>query len=239
MTVTKVAIVGLGKIARDEHVPAISASDVFSLSAIVSRNATFDGVPSFQTLEDMLSEHPDMNAVALCVPPQVRFDIAREALDAGLDVLLEKPPGATLAEVEVLRDLAQARGRVLFATWHSRFAAGVAPAKAWLADQMIKGVRITWHEDVRHWHPGQQWIWEAGGLGVFDPGINALSILTEILPFPVRLVSADLEFPSNRQTPIAAELGLSGPGDVGITASFDWGHRSGGSRLKPIWAPWF
>ncbi len=36
-------------------------------------------------------------------------------------------------------------------------------------------------EDVRRWHPGQDWIWEAGGFGVFDPGINALSILTEVL----------------------------------------------------------
>ena len=42
--------------------------------------------------------------------------------------------------------------------------------------------RIIWKEDVHHWHPGQRWIWEPGGFGVFDPGINALSVLTEILP---------------------------------------------------------
>jgi hypothetical protein len=43
-------------------------------------------------------------------------------------------------------------------------------------------VEIVWHEDVRKWHPGQQWIWEPGGFGVFDPGINALSIATRIFP---------------------------------------------------------
>ncbi len=39
---------------------------------------------------------------------------------------------------------------------------------------------------------------EPGGLGVIDPGINALSIVTAILPKPVHLVSAELEFPEGR-----------------------------------------
>ncbi|MGL4415042.1 MAG: gfo/Idh/MocA family oxidoreductase, partial [Roseinatronobacter monicus] len=91
-------------------------------------------------------------------------------------------------------------------------------AKAWLADKTITSGRITWREDVRKWHPGQDWVFEPGGMGVFDPGINALSILTEILPRPVHLCAAMLEFPENRQTPIAAHLHLSN----GIEADFDW-----------------
>jgi D-galactose 1-dehydrogenase len=57
------------------------------------------------------------------------------------------------------------------------------PAKAWLAGkrQVARG-RITWREDVRKWHPGQDWVFEPGGMGVFDPGINALSILTISCP---------------------------------------------------------
>jgi D-galactose 1-dehydrogenase len=43
-------------------------------------------------------------------------------------------------------------------------------------------------------------------LGVFDPGINALSIATHILPRPIFLVDATLEIPANRATPIAAQL---------------------------------
>jgi D-galactose 1-dehydrogenase len=71
---------------------------------------------------------------------------------------------------------------------------------------------------VRKWHPGQDWVFEPGGMGVFDPGINALSILTEILPAPVHLTAATLTFPANCQTPIAAVLTFSG----GVTADFDW-----------------
>src|SRR3546814_4182786 len=88
--------------------------------------------------------------------------------------MLEKPPGATLSEVHALEALARKQGRTLFATWHSREAAAVEPARALLATRKIRSVRVEWKEDVRHWHPGQAWIWEPGGLGVFDPGINAL-----------------------------------------------------------------
>jgi D-galactose 1-dehydrogenase len=81
---------------------------------------------------------------------------------------------------------------------------------------------VNWKEDVRHWHPGQQWIWQAGGFGVFDPGINALSIVTRILPQPLVLKDAELHFPSNCETPIAAELTLQGPGGLPVRADFDF-----------------
>jgi D-galactose 1-dehydrogenase len=91
-----------------------------------------------------------------------------------------------------------------------------------LADRKITSVSITWKEDVRVWHPGQAWIFESGGLGVFDPGINALSILTHILPQPLFITSADLAFPANRDAPIAASLALSDPQGLKITAEFDF-----------------
>ena len=67
-----------------------------------------------------------------------------QAIRAGKHVLLEKPPGATLAEVEALTRLAEASGTTLFAAWHSRYAPGVAPARAWLAERhgALPGRRI-------------------------------------------------------------------------------------------------
>ena len=79
-----------------------------------------------------------------------------------------------------------------------------------------------WKEDVRVWHPGQAWIWQAGGLGVFDPGINALSIITRILPQPLVLKHAELSFPANCETPIAAQLSLEGPQGLPVRAEFDF-----------------
>lgn len=215
---TPIALVGIGKIALDQHVPALNAAPDWELAATVSRTGSVPGVPAFTDFATFLAERPDVPVVSLCLPPVPRFACAEAALLAGRHVMLEKPPGATLAEVHELTRLARKAGLTLYATWHSRMAHGVAPAKAWLAGKTVTGAHITWREDVRKWHPGQDWVFEPGGMGVFDPGINALSILTEILPKPVHLVAAALDFPANRQTAIAARLRFSG----NVTADFDW-----------------
>jgi D-galactose 1-dehydrogenase len=202
----KIAIVGLGKIARDQHIPSLHSSDSFELAGVASPHHRLDGVPSFGDIESLLREVPGIEAVALCTTPQVRYDIAHFALAQRRHVLLEKPPGVTVSEVRALADFARAQGVVLFASWHSRHARAVEPARAWLKLRKILGVTVAWKEDVRVWHPGQPWIWKAGGLGVFDPGINALSILTHIIPGGLALKSAELSYPSNCETPIAARL---------------------------------
>lgn len=224
---TPIALVGIGKIARDQHIPAIAGDPSFALAATVSRSGGVDGVENHASLSELLGARPDIPVVSLCMPPVPRFAIAQEAIAARKHVMLEKPPGASVAEVFRLEALAREAGVTLFATWHSRAAAGVAPAKSWLADKRITRIRIDWKEDVRKWHPGQAWIWEPGGLGVFDPGINALSILTEICPVPLHLVGAELTFPENRATPIAADLTFTDGGELEASAAFDWRQEGG------------
>lgn len=222
MTNISLGLVGLGKIARDQHLPAIASTDGIDLVAVASRNASAEGVNNYADLEAMLAGEPDLDAVVLCQPPQARFDAARTALAAGKHVFLEKPPGATVSEAQALVALAAQQDVTLFAGWHSRHASAVATAKAWVAAHTLMHVAINWKEDVRHWHPGQDWIWEPGGFGVFDPGINALSILTEVIAAPVRLIDAALETPANRQAPIAARLAMATAEGVPIAAEFDW-----------------
>jgi D-galactose 1-dehydrogenase len=219
--VIRVGIVGVGKIATDQHIPAIAASPDFELVAIASQHTVLDGIASYKTIEDMLG-HDGLDAVALCQPPQFRYDAARVALLAGKAVFLEKPPGATLSEVEALSELADIKDVTLFASWHSRHAAGVEAARDWLKSRTLRAVTVEWKEDVRHWHPNQAWIWEAGGLGVFDPGVNALSIVTRILPKPFFLTKGTLSFPANRESPIAADLSFRDPDGLVIAAAFDW-----------------
>jgi D-galactose 1-dehydrogenase len=222
MTTLRVAIVGLGKIARDEHIPAISATDGVTLVAIASPYDSLPDLPHFATLDELLQGGPPIDAVAVCTPPQVRSRQAAIALAAGKHVFLEKPPGASVSELDPLIAAAAQAGKTLFAAWHARFAAAVEPAREWLASRSIRSVHIAWKEDVRVWHPGQDWIFEPGGLGVFDPGINALSILTRILPRPVFVTSAQLSFPANREAPIGASLSLTDSAGIPITAEFDF-----------------
>lgn len=223
-------LVGVGKIVRDQHMPALLATPDCRLLASADPHASLPGVPGYADMATMLDAHPELDAVAICTPTHLRHSQARLALLRGKHVLLEKPPGATLSEVEDLVGVAVKQGVTLFAAWHSRFAPGVAQAREWLCDRHIRHVEIVWKEDVRVWHPGQTWIWQPGGMGVFDPGINALSIATAILPQAFFLQQARLLVPGNRQTPIAAELRFADPHGAVIEADFDF-RQSG----PPTW----
>ncbi len=145
-----------------------------------------------------------------------------------------------------MSELAAKAGVTLFATWHSRFALGVEPARQWLADKVIQSISIVWKEDVRRWHPGQAWIWEPGGFGVFDPGINALSILTEIVRRTTYLRSTNAGSgcalrtkPDSRS---ALRIAVRTAAGAPVTAVFDWrqdgaadlGDRRGGRCRRAL-----
>jgi len=219
----KLGIVGVGKIARDQHLPVIAADPAFELVAAASKSGQpVEGVPTVPDIDTLLADHPEIQAVTICTPPQDRHVVIRDALNRGLHVMLEKPPGSTLSEIADLPGLAKAKNVALFATYHSRCAPAVAPARAWLAGKHITAVRVRWLEDVRRWHPGQDWVFAPGGLGVFDPGINALSSLTAILPRAPFMREAELSFPANRDTPIAATLAMTDSAGTPIGVVLDW-----------------
>ena len=218
----KIGIVGLGKIVVDQHIPVIRANKKLELVAGCSPASRPAGVVAYNTLEEMLAAHPEIEAVSVCTPPQVRHAIARQIIAAGRHCFLEKPPAATLGEAEDIKAAAAAKGVTLLASWHSRYAPAVEQARAWVRSRAIKDIKIVWKENVRQWHPGQKWIFEAGGMGVFDPGINSLSILTHIVPDVVLVKSADLHIPVNCGAPIQVEMDMVSTGGVPIRAEYDF-----------------
>lgn len=220
--VLKIGLVGVGKIAVDQHIPAIRGKPQLALVAGCSPHGGPADLPVYRSMEEMLAQHPEIAAVALCTPPQVRRQLAMQAIAAGKHVFLEKPPAATLGEAELLRAQAAQHGVSLFASWHSRFAPAVAAARAWMDQHPVRTLRVQWKENVRQWHPGQKWIFEPGGMGVFDPGINALSIVTHLLGGPLLVRQAHLHIPANCGAPIQAELQMEGGQGVAVSAEFDF-----------------
>lgn len=222
----RIGIIGFGKIAQDQHAPAIAESPDFDLVAVANagKAATPAGIAAFATYDEMLKAVGDLDAVAICTPPGPRRAIAAACLAAGKHVLLEKPPAGTVTEVADIARRGEAAGKVVFATYHAQHNAAVKRAADLLAGKALKAVHVTWKEDIRRWHPGQDWILGAGGFGIFDPGINALSILTRILPQPIFVSAAELFVPANRQSPIAANVtfGTGQPTDGTLTGAFDW-----------------
>ena len=233
----RLGIIGLGKIAQDQHLPCVAKNKDFQLAAVVSSRGGYKDVPSFKSPEELFKSDVKLDAVALCMPPEPRFDIARQAIDAGLHLLLEKPPTPTVGELDALTVHAAKAKRIMFTTWHSQDNAAVDEAKRLLAGKTVSKLHVNWKEDVRHWHPGQDWIWEPGGFGVFDPGINAFSIVTKIMPAPIFVASCVLETPKNKSTPIAARMRFkpSTGDEADLSAELDWRQTGEQSWNISVW----
>ncbi len=217
----RIGVIGLGKIALEEHVPAIRADGAYEIVAGAGRDATLEGIPCFASLDEMFDAGPPLDAVAICTPPQLHYAMAKAALERHCHVLLEKPPCLTVAEFDDLVTTAAAKGASFFQAWHARETPVIEVAQRWLAGRRILGGGVVWTEDVRLSHPHQDWIWQADGFGVLDAGINAISILTRILSDPITVDHATLLVPSDCQSPIAARVGFRMQG-AAIDADFDF-----------------
>ena len=228
----RIGIVGLGQIARNRHVPTIVASADVTLAALADPRGgePVEGVAIAADHRDMLAD-ASIEAVVICTPPAARFAIAREALLAGKHVVLEKPPAATMGEAEALVQLAAREKRVLFATWHSQYNTAVEVARRFLAGKKLASFRVDWNEDFRKYHPDQSWIWESVGLGVFDMGINALSVISRLFANPPYVRAAELRIAENHAAPLSAVLQFGSlDGDGAMEMHMDWGHTGPDQR---------
>lgn len=221
-TPIRIGVVGLGKIATDAHLPAIDASDDFDLAFLVDPTNGSDGsVPVFGSLDGALDAAVQFDAVVLCTPPQVRTELCERLSFVQCAILLEKPPLASPGAARLVKAQAHRSNQPVFAAWHSRFAAQMPAAMEWARTRRLKRGCIVWRENPAKWHPKQAWLWQPGGLGVFDPGINALSMLTALFPQSWSVSSACFRVPENAQTPVAAEFELLGDGPkVDVTFEF-------------------
>jgi len=225
----RIALIGYGKIAQDQHIPNIAAQEALELVAIISTSGNGpDHLPIYRTLEALLARE-NIDAVVIATPAIVRAALARRALEAGLHVFLEKPPAVTLGDVETMAALAEKKSRTLFTSWHAQANPAVIAAAQLLHAQGLAEMHIMWREDVEQWHPGQQWIWQAGGFGVMDAGINALSIASKLCAQSICVEKASFLMHSDGLQPIRASL-LARSGQGRISAVFDWKHKG-----KPQW----
>ena len=98
------------------------------LAAVVDANpqarteaAARSNIPAFATVDDLLAAGLGLDAATVCVPTVAHAAVAAQLLTAGLDLLIEKPLTATLAEADTLIALAAQTGRILAAGHLERF----------------------------------------------------------------------------------------------------------------------
>ncbi|HEX5417904.1 MAG TPA: Gfo/Idh/MocA family oxidoreductase [Chloroflexota bacterium] len=115
-----IAIIGAGNISR-AHLSALRDSErgkVVGLydadrSRAEARATEFGVARIYETWQDLLGD-PNVRLVAVLVPPDLHARYTCEALEAGKDVLSEKPLGADVAECDTMIETARRAGRRLF-----------------------------------------------------------------------------------------------------------------------------
>jgi predicted dehydrogenase len=70
------------------------------------------GCKSFGSVDQMLTTHSEVQAASVAVPTVLHLEVARALMEAGVDVLIEKPVAATLGEADELIRLAIEHKRV-------------------------------------------------------------------------------------------------------------------------------
>jgi len=96
---------------------AIVDSDVAKADAIAREY----GARAFGSLEQMIQTRGEIQAASVAVPTAAHLQVARTLIQAGIDVLIEKPLAASLAEADELINLARQYGRIAQAGHLERF----------------------------------------------------------------------------------------------------------------------
>jgi predicted dehydrogenase len=149
---------------------------------------TFDELPT-------LLADPAVRLVCVNSPNRLHASHALLALDAGKDVVLEKPLCLTLDEADALCAAAKRTGRLLGYAENLCFSPLYRRARELLREGVVG--RVLWARQVeKHGGPYSPWFWqrdEAGGGALLDMGCHGIEALRFVFDRPaVRAVSARL-----------------------------------------------
>ena len=113
----RVGLIGFGLAGQAFHAPVIRGVRGLELACILERHtnnaqARYPEVRVARTLDEMLSDK-SIQLIVVATPNDSHFSYTKAALEAGRDVVVDKPVTPTLAEAEELVRLAKERGRLI------------------------------------------------------------------------------------------------------------------------------
>lgn len=122
----KIGIVGAGGMAK-YHVPGFRSggAEVVALAdpsaSAREKTAGLHGVPlTYASLDEMLTRHPELDAVSIITPNKFHAPLAIQALEAGKHVFCEKPPALNAADTQAMADAASKAGKRLQFNFNNR-----------------------------------------------------------------------------------------------------------------------
>lgn len=184
----KIAIIGCGGIARNAHIKAYLELNRFEIVAAcdirperAEQFAKEFGIPAFYTDYHDVLKLEGLEAVDICTPNYLHSIIAVDALNAGLNVLCEKPDAINPDEAEKMKVAAEKNGKLLMVIRNNRFMAQSQYLKQYIeAGKLgqIYAARCGWQR--RRGVPGRGgWFTtkaESGGGPLIDLGVHMIDL---------------------------------------------------------------
>lgn len=215
--VVKAALIGCGGMARHHMRNILKANDTeflvvsepndtnYQQMVTVFKEAGVTPPVNVADLAVLLDRHAsELDAVFIITPHVYHFEQAKACLEAGLDVLLEKPMTMNAAEAEALIEVQQATGKLLVVAFNGSLSPNIREAVRLLRSGElgeVMTIQATVWQDWKQLTVGS-WRQEpsiSGGGFLFDSGAHMLNTLADLVGEAFTEVSAWLD---NRNTPV-------------------------------------
>jgi predicted dehydrogenase len=156
MSEIRLGVIGGGAIAQVIHLPLLnkmSGVKVAALSELDNQRLQILGQQHdiqklYPAFEDLLKD-PEIDAVDICTSTDSHFEIALAALNAGKNVLIEKPPTINHNQCETLAKTAEEKGKVVLVAMNNRFRTDFMMLKSYLSDKQLGEIfyiNAAWHK---------------------------------------------------------------------------------------------
>lgn len=185
MTV-RLAIIGYGSSGR-QHVQALDGVEKIEPYCVLDSNPDVDtgSLHRKNSWEEVLND-PEVDAVALCLPPGIRGQMAHEALVAGKAVLLEKPPCTSELELDSLLSTAQETNRSIGVMFQHRYRIPIEALNITWDHRTTAVLQVSRPRDPERYFRSWRKDPDVSGGGIFAHlGIHYMDLSCQLLGLPV------------------------------------------------------
>lgn len=202
MKKTKIGIIGLGGISQVIHLPILSKFKDIEIVSICDMDyskaktlAHKHGIKSYyKSPDDMLKNEEQIEAVLVATNTDAHKDIAIKSINAGKDVLVERPLARNYDEAKDVVNVAKKRKRKLMVGMNNRFRTDVIFARNFIREKELGDIYYIKAGWLKAKSSDKKWSTEkdkSGGGVMLDNGIAILDIGLWMLGFPeIKSVSA-------------------------------------------------
>src|SRR5574338_97624 len=194
MDKVKLGVIGLGGVAQLVHLPNVVKIPGADLTAVADINKNrlstiadkFNVKQRFTNYKDLLDKS-DVDAVIIATPTSTHTEIAIDCLNAGKDVLVEKPLARTYLEAKKIVEFAKKNKRKLMVGMNLRYRPDTMLLRSFINSNEIGDpfyIKCGW---IRKQSSSEKWFTkkeQSGGGVIIDLGIHILDLALWLLEYP-------------------------------------------------------